>query len=99
MQTNFFITHCTGQTADRELTGVTQLTSITVPYKPRGNGVKNSQDQRKERLISDTNIHHLTACTHHRSGDSPLTSFLCRLDSTFNSAISKGKDHKFFFIN
>lgn len=68
MQTNFFITHCTRQTADRELTGVTQLTSITMPYKPRVNGVKNSQDQRKERIISDTNIHHPIACTHHRSG-------------------------------
>lgn len=68
MQTILFITHCTGPRADWELKSVTQLTLITILHKPRGNGVENSQEQRKERLISDTNIHHPPACTHHRNG-------------------------------
>lgn len=30
--------------------------------------MENSQEQRKDRIISDTGIHHPHACTHHKSG-------------------------------
>lgn len=87
MQNIFFYYSLHRTNCRQEINRYKHSWQITIPYKPRGNGMENLKEQRKERIISDTKftIPLLALTTEVVDGDPPLTSFLCRLDPALSN--------------